>query len=49
MKEYETSIDPTEWKREVERAKRSKKKGQLVFFIFPGGPTPKTSIEWITL
>ncbi|KAK0192068.1 hypothetical protein F5146DRAFT_488955 [Armillaria mellea] len=48
-KEYETSVDPIEWKREVERAKRSKKEGQLVLFIFPGGPTPKTSIEWITL
>ncbi|SJL16214.1 uncharacterized protein ARMOST_19733 [Armillaria ostoyae] len=49
VKEYETSIDPTEWKREVERAKSSKKKGQLVFFLFPSGPIPKGYMEWITL
>ncbi|KAK0449721.1 uncharacterized protein EV420DRAFT_761406 [Desarmillaria tabescens] len=49
MEKYKTSVDPTEWKREVERAKRSQKKGKLVFSIFPCGSTQKTSIEWITL
>ncbi len=49
VKEYETCINPIEWEREVERAKSSKMKGQLVFFLFPSGPLPKGYMEWITL
>ncbi|PBK68926.1 hypothetical protein ARMSODRAFT_958046 [Armillaria solidipes] len=48
-KKYEASVNPAEWKREVERAKQSKKKGRLVLSIFPYGLTRKTSIEWIPL
>lgn len=46
---YEHRYNPTEWKREVKRAKHSKNKGQFVFFLFPSGPLPKGYMEWITL
>ncbi len=50
VKEYDTSVpNPAQWKREVERAKRSKRKGRLVFSIFPCGSTRKTFISWIPL